>query len=169
VFGESAAAQPNPSDATLSEALVLAEPLLEPNKPRVLPDLLAVAREQSEATAAAKQRRVIRRPRAKAKGDGAAWDSQQATLRFEAPEHSDQTAAERGIEIEAGAALRASVDPAPTTDVRSLGVEFTPIRAPFTITEPRCQYSKSRKWILPRSERWKERRLPRVCWSRSAH
>jgi len=49
VFGEPVPAAPDPSDAMLADAPVLAEPLPGSRKPRVLPDLLATAREQSEA------------------------------------------------------------------------------------------------------------------------
>jgi hypothetical protein len=167
VFGEPLG-QPDLNVVTEPNGSLLLESLPASHRPRVLPDLLAIEREQSEATEAAKQRRVTRRPRAKMKGEAASAGRQQATLQFEAPDQSDQTAAEWGVELEPGAALRASVDPARTTAVRSLEVEFTPIHAPFTITEQRGQYSNSRKWVLPRSERWKERRLPRVCWDRSA-
>src|SRR5688572_28448003 len=72
VFGEPVVAQPNVTDLRGSfgsaDGSVAAEPV--PNKPRVLPDLLAIAREQIEAPEAVKPRRIATQSRGKTKGEG---------------------------------------------------------------------------------------------------
>jgi hypothetical protein len=67
VFGEPVAAQSYSSDVTGSEGPLSAEPAPEPQTPRVLPDLLAIARERSE-TEEAEKRRITRRSRSKREG-----------------------------------------------------------------------------------------------------
>jgi hypothetical protein len=170
VFGEPVVAQPNPTDLRGSfgsaDGTVPAEP--EPNKPRVLPDLLAIAREQIEATEAVKPRRIATRSRVKRKGDGASSRSQQAALQFDSPEQLDETALEHDTERTARAALGASLNPAPTSAVRSPDVGTTPICPPAIGAALRSHRRKASTWVLPRSERWKERRLPRVCWAKFA-
>src|SRR5688572_27139710 len=88
VFGEPVVAQPNVTDLRGSfvpaDGSLPAEPV--PNKPRVLPDLLAIAREQIEATEAVKPKRIATRSRGKRKGDGASSRSRQAVLQFDSPE-----------------------------------------------------------------------------------
>jgi hypothetical protein len=170
VFGEPVVAQPNSTDLRGSfgsaDGTVPAEPV--PNKPRVLPDLLAIAREQIEAPEAVKPRRIAARSRGKRKGEGRLSNSQQAALQFDAPEHLDETALEYDTKRTARAALGASLDPAPTSAMRSPDVEITPTRPPPSGAAVRSHRRNTSTWMLPRSERWKERRLPRVCWNKFA-
>jgi hypothetical protein len=171
VFGEPAVAQPNSTDLRGSfvpaHGSLPAEPV--PNKPRVLPDLLAVAREQIEATEAAKPKRIATRSRGKTKGEGRLSNSQQAALQFDSFELSDETALEHDTEHAARAARGASLNPAPTSAMRSPDVGATPIHPPATGAAVRSyRRNASTTWVLPRSMRWKERRLPRVCWDKFA-
>jgi hypothetical protein len=170
VFGEPVVAQPNSADLRGSfgsaDGSLPAEPV--PNKPRVLPDLLAIAREQIEAPEAVKPRRIATRSRGKRKGEGRLSNSQQAALQFDSPELSDEAALEHGTERTARAARGGSLNPAPTSAMRSPDVGTTPIRPPAAEAAVRSHRRKASTWVLPRSERWKERRLPRVCWDKFA-
>jgi hypothetical protein len=165
VFGESVAAAPDPSDAMLADAPVLAEPLPDSRKPRVLPDLLATAREQSEAEKAEKRPRITRRSKSNAVGQGTMPVDRQTAFRFEEPDQPDDTAPERDAE-RAGAARRAPADAEPRTDLPSK-IASAPIYPAFAMASLGSRNGKATKWFLPRSERWKERRLPRVCWDKS--
>jgi hypothetical protein len=169
VFGERTVARPNSSDLRGSfvpaDAWVPSEPV--PNKPRVLPDLLAIAREQIEATEAVKPRRIITRSRGKRKSEGLS-NNQQAALQFDSSEHSDETALEHDTERTARAARGASLNSAPTSAMRAPNIGATPIHPPATGAAVRSHRRKASTWVLPRSERWKERRLPRVCWDKFA-
>jgi len=170
VFGEPVLAQPNSTDLRRSfvpaDSSLSAEPV--PNKPRVLPDLLAIAREQIEATEAVKPRRIATRSRGKTKGEGASSPSRQAVLQFDSPKQSDETPLEHDTEPAARAARRASLNPALTSAMRSHDIETTPIRPPTSGAAVRSHRRNASTWGLPRSERWKERRLPRVCWDKFA-
>lgn len=170
VFGEPVVAQPNVTDLRGSfgsaDGSVPAEPV--PNKPRVLPDLLAVAREQIEATEAVKPKRIAARSRGKRKGAGRLSNSQQAALQFDSPEPSDETPLEHDTERTARAALGTSLNSAPTSAMRSPDVGAAPIRPPATGAAVGSHRRKASTWVFPRSERWKERRLPRVCWDKFA-
>jgi hypothetical protein len=170
VFGEPVVAQPNVTDLrgpfVPADGSLPAEPV--PNKPRVLPDLLAIARDQSEAAVAARPKRTTTRSKAKKKSEGALSGNRQAVLQFDTPEPSYQTALEHGAELTAGAALGASLDPAQTSAVPSPGVGFTPIHPRVTVAASRGHRGKAKQWMLPHIERWKERRLPRVCWDKFA-
>jgi hypothetical protein len=170
VFGEPLVAQPSSSD--LRDSLVSADGSLSaeavPHQPRVLPDLLAIARDQSEAAVAARPKRTTTRSKAKKKSEGALSGTRQAVLQFDTPEPSYETALEHGAELTAGAALGASLDPAQTSAVPSPGVGFTPIHPRVAVAASRGHRGKAKQWMLTRSERWKERRLPRVCWDKFA-
>ena len=169
VFGEPVVAQPNVTDLRGSfgsaDGSLPSDPV--PNKPRVLPDLLAIAREQIEATEAVKPKRIVTRSRGKRKGEGLS-NSQQAALQFDSPERPDETALEHGAELTARAARGASLNSAPTSAMWSPDVGATPIRPPAAGAAVRSHRRKASTWVLPRSERWKERRLPRVCWDKFA-
>jgi hypothetical protein len=165
VFGEPVAAQSYSSDVTGSEGPLSAEPAPEPQTPRVLPDLLAIARERSE-TEEAEKRRITRRSRSKREGQEPQPVSLQTALQFDEPDQPDHTAPERPAERVVGAALRASADPEPKTELSWPEIASTPIHLPFATADLRSRNGKAKKWILPRSERWKERRLPRACWDK---
>jgi hypothetical protein len=170
VFGEPVVARPNVTDLRGSfgsaDGSVPAEPV--PNKPRVLPDLLAVAREQIEAAEAVKPKRIATRSRVKRKGEGRLSNCQQAALQFDSPEPSDETPLAHDTERTARAARGASLNSAPTSAMRSPDIGATPIHQPATGAALRSHRRHARTWVLPRSERWKERRLPRVCWDKFA-
>jgi hypothetical protein len=165
VFGEPVVAQPNVTDLRGSfgsaDGSVPAEPV--PNKSRVLPDLLAIAREQIEATEAVKPRRIATRSRVKRKGAGRLSNSQQATLQLDSPEQL-----EHDTEHAARAARGASLNSATTSAMRSPDIGTTPIHPPATGAAVGSHRRKASTWVFPRSERWKERRLPRVCWDKFA-
>jgi hypothetical protein len=167
VFGEPVVAQPNSTDLGGSfvpaDGSHPAEPV--PNKPRVLPDLSAIAREQIEAAEAAKPRRIAARSRGKRKSEGLS-NIRQAALQSDSPEHSDETPLEHDTERTAPAALETSLNPAPKSAVQSPDVATTPIYAPPTGVAVRSRRRNGRTWMLPRSERWRERKLPRVCWNK---
>jgi hypothetical protein len=169
VFGEPVVAQPNSTDLRGSfvpaDGLLPAEPV--PNKPRVLPDLLAIARGQIEAAGAVKPKRIVTRSRGKRKSEGLS-NRQQASLQFDSPEHSDETPLEQATERTARATLGESLNPAPTSAMRSPDIGAAPIRPSATGATVRSHRRKASTWVLPRSERWKERRLPRVCWDKFA-
>jgi hypothetical protein len=169
VFGEPVVAQPNSTDLGGSfvpaDGSHPAEPV--PNKPRVLPDLSAIAREQIEAAEAAKPRRIAARPRGKRKSEGLS-NIRQAALQSDSPEHSDETPLEHDTERTARASRGASLNAASTSATRSPDVGTTPMRPPAAGAAVGSHRRKASTWVLPRSERWKERRLPRVCWDKFA-
>jgi hypothetical protein len=170
VFGEPVVAQPNSTNLRGSfgsgDGSLPAEPVR--NKPRVLPDLSAIAREQIQAAEAAEPRRIATRSRGKTKGEGASSRSRQAVLQFDSPEPSDETPLEHDTERTARASRGASLNAASTSATRSPDVGTTPMRPPATGAAVRSHRRKASTWVLPRSERWKERRLPRVCWDKFA-
>ena len=170
VFGEPVVAHPNSNDLRGSfvpaDGSLPAEPVR--NKPRVLPDLSAIAREQIQAAEAAEPRRIATRSRGKRKSEGRLSNSQQAALQFDAPEHSDETALEHDSKRTARSALETSLNPAPTSAMRRPDVGTTLIRASAIGAAVRSRRRKASTWVLPRSVRWKERRLPRVCWDKFA-
>ncbi|HEY8380552.1 MAG TPA: hypothetical protein VIL09_00235 [Microvirga sp.] len=152
---------------------------IAPQSARLLPDLLALAREERAAIDRSPRRTSTKRQATDASPQGETIPRERKAVRkpFRAPEviiadsrHDDVGESVRPEAIppqtDGTHAMTARLRTSGTQRNAATSTQGVPARASARARSALRKWNGSSRSELPRGERWKERRLPRVCWKR---